>query len=87
MTASTVVESVQWWSLDQPCPICGGHPFLRRKSGVRCHGFRSADGWFAPCAREERAGMLRIGTDGLFGHKLGDGGERVVVLRRKGRVT
>jgi hypothetical protein len=78
------VSPSQRWTPDHPCPVCGGHPNLRPKRGVRCHGFRSADGRFARCAREERAGMLTIGADGLFGHKLGDGGECVVVLRWKG---
>jgi hypothetical protein len=55
---------------DQRCPICGGADADPRGSGVRCHGFRTADGW-AHCAREEHAHGLPREDGGTYAHKLG----------------
>jgi hypothetical protein len=44
---------------------------MPRRQGVRCSGFRSADGRFAHCTREERAGRLASNaTSRTFAHRL-----------------
>jgi putative DNA primase/helicase len=54
-----------------PCPICGGHPSLRRGNGKRCYGFLSEDGEWAHCTREEYAGGLeRNPESGTYSHRL-----------------
>lgn len=53
-----------------PCPICAGHERLPRGHGRRCHGFRDSSGTYARCAREELAGGIEPGPDGLYPHKL-----------------
>ena len=54
-----------------PCPICGGHDGRPRGKGERCHGFLSADGRYAHCSREERAGGLRLDEALTYSHLLG----------------
>jgi putative DNA primase/helicase len=45
-----------------PCPICGGNQDLPRGTQTRCTGFRSDDGKYARCSREEYArGLLLDG--------------------------
>ncbi len=43
-----------------PCPVCGGGHNDRRKRGIRCFGYTSADGRFAFCTLEEYAGKLSL---------------------------
>ena len=38
--------------------------------GIRCHGFTTDDGGWAHCSREELAGPIGPGKDGLFSHRL-----------------
>lgn len=65
------VASEQRWTREAPCPVCGGHDRMPRARGVRCSGFRSADGRFAHCTREERAGRLAVhATSRTFAHRL-----------------
>lgn len=54
-----------------PCPVCRGHALLERGRGERCHGFRSSDGRFAHCSREEYAGDLPLENESrTFAHRL-----------------
>lgn len=55
----------------QPCPICGGWDGLDRGAGQRCYGFLGADGEYAHCTREDRAGGLPLtpGSD-TYAHRL-----------------
>jgi len=65
------VASEQRFTKDHPCPICDGWDTLARGTGRRCHGFRSTDGTFARCSREEHAGALPSeAKTGLYVHKL-----------------
>lgn len=59
------------YSRDNLCPICGGWDGITRGTGHRCHGFRSADGTFARCSRDEHAGALPIeAKTACYVHKL-----------------
>lgn len=61
------------WKASNPCPICSGHQSMPQGQGVRCSGYRSSDGLFAYCSREEQSGALDPWKSGfLFAHKLGD---------------
>ena len=65
------VASERRFSASHPCPICGGHPNLRRGNGERCYGFLSEDELWAHCTREEHAGGLEQNPDsGTYAHKL-----------------
>jgi len=57
----------------RPCPVCGGCDDDTRGDGRRCFGFRSTDGGFAHCTREDRAGHLRRNGDTTYAHKLRGG--------------
>ena len=59
---------------DDPCPICGGWEGAPRGSGGRCYGFRSADGEYARCTREEHAGALTMeqNTESYVHRLIGD---------------
>jgi 5S rRNA maturation endonuclease (ribonuclease M5) len=58
------------FSPSRPCPVCGGHPNLRRGNGERCYGFLSDDGVWAHCTRAEHAGGLEQNPDsGTYAHK------------------
>ncbi len=65
------VAREQRYTPDRPCPICGGHERLARGNGVRCIGYRSDDGRYARCSREEHAASLPLedGTE-CYLHKL-----------------
>ncbi len=54
------VSTSQRYSSHSPCPICGGHPRLPHGKGTRCFGFRSEDGRFARCTREEHAAASTV---------------------------
>jgi hypothetical protein len=56
----TGVLSKLRYSRDDPCPICGGWERAPRGQGTRCHGYRSADGAWARCSRDEHAGDLAM---------------------------
>lgn len=58
------------FTTSNPCPVCGGHERLPRGHGKRCHGFTDSTGRYARCAREELAGGIPSGPDGLYPHKL-----------------
>lgn len=59
----------QRFSRRNPCPICGGSDDAERGAGVRCHGF--AEGDWAHCSREERAGGLPMNSESsTYAHRL-----------------
>lgn len=51
-----------------PCPVCQGYDEADRGQGKRCSGFTSHDGWIR-CSREEHAGDIEQGPDGLYAHR------------------
>lgn len=56
---------------ERRCAVCGGHPDLPRHRGQRCYGFRSDDGRYEHCSREEYAGGLEIhGASSTYCHRL-----------------
>jgi hypothetical protein len=62
----------QRFTANHPCPICGGHGGLPQGRGERCWGYRSDDGLYARCTREEFAGNLdREDASGAYVHRLG----------------
>jgi Bifunctional DNA primase/polymerase, N-terminal/Protein of unknown function (DUF3987) len=68
------VDAGQRFTADNPCPICGGHKDMPQGAGIRCWGFRSKDGRYAQCTREEFAGALEVNADGsTYAHFLGKG--------------
>jgi 5S rRNA maturation endonuclease (ribonuclease M5)/KaiC/GvpD/RAD55 family RecA-like ATPase len=69
---SAHVRSDQRYTNGRRCLICGGAERDPRGKGRRCHGFLSADGEWAHCAREEHAGVL-VSTNegGTYGHRIG----------------
>jgi hypothetical protein len=65
------VAAAQRFTAHHPCPVCGGYDGLPRGEGVRCAGFRSEDGRWAHCTREEHAGGLRQHVASLtYAHRL-----------------
>jgi len=67
------VRREQRFTAERPCPVCGGHDQLPRGQGQRCYGYRSLDGRFAFCTREEFAGPLSLnGGSNAFRHVLGE---------------
>ncbi|MGI8854452.1 MAG: AAA family ATPase [Thermomicrobiales bacterium] len=66
------VQRSQRFSRDNPCPVCRGYSGATRGVGKRCYGFRSEDGRFAYCTREEwSADALRFDADaGAWVHDL-----------------
>ena len=65
------MDPKQRFNLDQPCPVCGGHPGLPQGKGRRCYGFTSDGGLYAHCTREEHAGRLdRNGNSNTYAHLL-----------------
>lgn len=65
------VQSLQRFRRDRPCPVCGGFDEMPRGQGNRCHGFASADGMLAHCARPEHAGALPLEqASQTFAHRL-----------------
>jgi uncharacterized protein DUF3987/bifunctional DNA primase/polymerase-like protein len=72
--AGESVDAGQRFSAESPCPICGGHKDMPPGVGMRCWGFRSKDGRYAQCTREEFAGDLKVNSDGsTYAHFLGVG--------------
>ncbi len=58
-------------SRHDPCRVCRGHPDLPRGHGERDFGFRSDDGRFEHCTREEYAGSLELhAPSGSYAHRL-----------------
>ncbi|MDQ2787125.1 MAG: hypothetical protein M3Y58_19210, partial [Chloroflexota bacterium] len=47
------VQRSQRFTRDNPCPVCRGYEQMGRGKGKRCSGYRSTDGNFAYCTREE----------------------------------
>jgi hypothetical protein len=65
------VASTQRFTPAHTCPICGGHERLPRGHGRRCHGFRSSDGAWAHCSREEYAnGLPYESCSDTYAHRL-----------------
>lgn len=65
------VRREQRFTAARPCPVCGGHDQLPRGQGRRCYGYRSPDGRFVFCTREELAGPLSLNTkSNAFRHGL-----------------
>jgi AAA domain-containing protein len=65
------VSAAHRFSVMQPCPVCGGHDALPRGEGIRCAGFRSNDGRWGHCTREEYAGGLPLKLTSLtYMHRL-----------------
>ena len=59
------------FTVKRPCPICGGGKDAPHGKGVRCFGFKSSDGVYAHCTREECAGELsHNSTSSTFAHIL-----------------
>jgi hypothetical protein len=56
------VEATQRFTVERPCPICGGYDRATRGQGVRCFGFRSTKGPYVFCTGEEVAGPLPFNT-------------------------
>lgn len=70
-TTRGAVSREQRWTRANPCPICGGHPGRPRGKRERCFGFRSEDGRYAHCTREEFAGsLLQNLSSGTYAHRL-----------------
>ncbi len=44
------------FSRSSPCPVCQGYDQAPRGAGKRCTGYRSEDGLWVRCSREEHAG-------------------------------
>jgi hypothetical protein len=66
----TAVSGNQRFSKANPCPVCSGYQGADRGSAKRCHGYRSTDGLYIHCAREEYAGDIsQHDTSGLYPHK------------------
>ena len=61
---------IERWTASDPCGVCGGHPSSPQGRGERCYGFRSSDGKYLHCTREEHAGSLRMHNGGnTFAHR------------------
>jgi hypothetical protein len=67
------VRPEQRFSRSRPCPVCGGYKELPQGKGIRCAGFRSDDGQWCHCTREEYAGMIepnRTCEPPTYAHRL-----------------
>jgi hypothetical protein len=65
------VNSSQRHTRANPCSVCGGYDQLPRGQGERCSGFRSDDGEWVHCSREEYAGECTFHSGSSpYGHKL-----------------
>ncbi len=60
MTAPQTVSLDQRHTRSRPCQVCGGYSALPQGKGVRCAGFRSPDGEYEHCQREQYAGALPL---------------------------
>lgn len=60
MSAAHSVGLAQRHTRRHPCPVCDGGADMAQGRGIRCAGFTSADGEYAHCTREERAGALDL---------------------------
>ena len=59
------------YTRDHPCPICGGWEGAPRGTGTRCYGFRSGNGGYGRCTRDEHAGNLPMDqTTEAYVHRL-----------------
>ena len=65
-----MVSAQQRFTRQHPCPVCGGHDQVERGNGSRCYGYRSNDGSYANCTREEYSGGLPQHEDKTYGHRL-----------------
>ncbi len=65
------MATIQRFTQNFPCPVCGGYDTLARGQGVRCYGFISGAGDWGHCTREEHAGTLQMSSSsGGFPHRL-----------------
>ena len=62
-------DTVEPFTRSFPCIACNGHRDLARGKGVRCYGFVGSDGLYFRCSRDEFAGAIEAGRDGLFVHR------------------
>lgn len=64
--------SIDRFTAENPCPICGGDPSIPQGQGRRCAGFLSSDGTTAHCTREQFAGSLVLNTTSppTYAHRL-----------------
>lgn len=60
MTASQAVSLNQRHTRSRPCQVCDGYSAQPQGKGVRCAGFRSTDGEYEHCQREQYAGNLPL---------------------------
>ena len=65
------VNTVQRFTKERPCPVCGGYDKQQRNQGKRCYGFRSADEEWAHCTRGELAGGIPMKAESdTYAHRL-----------------
>ncbi|MDP6494877.1 MAG: hypothetical protein QGI09_05565, partial [Dehalococcoidia bacterium] len=66
-----MVSASQRFTRDRPCPVCGGYGNQKRGQRKRCYGYRSDDGEWAHCTREDHAGGIAL-KDGsqTYAHRL-----------------
>jgi hypothetical protein len=68
---TSVSATIERFTADNPCPICGGYERLPHGRGERCYGYLSSDGQYAHCTREEYAGNLQPHKGGeTYAHRL-----------------
>jgi len=60
MAAPDLSGAIERWTRRTRCPVCGGSQDDARGKGVRCSGYRSSDGDYLYCSREEHAGGLSV---------------------------
>jgi hypothetical protein len=65
----SVASDQRFRNAANPCPVCGGWDLMPRGQGTRCSGFRSDDGEWIHCSREEHAGSLALDGAGTYPHK------------------
>jgi len=64
------IDDSQRWTRTNPCPVCGGHKYLKRHTGQRCAGYESSDGRYFHCMREP-AGSSAMTSAGTYPHLTG----------------
>jgi len=63
--------TLQRFSSQHPCPICGGWDKKPRGQSLRCFGFLSGDGRYAHCTREDQANGIQVNPESSsYAHRL-----------------